>query len=444
METAWIIYWTPAWRRQILAAPFLRRAVVTVSSQCPSLPIEQAAPLARMRLALFLAGFATFSLLYSVQPLLPAFAREFEVSAATSSLPLSLATGGLALAIFCAGAVSENLGRRGLMFVSIALAALLNLLAAYLPHWGALVVVRALSGVALGGVPAVAMVYLAEELPARKLGAATGLYVAGNAFGGMVGRIGMSVLTDHFDWRTALAVFSALDLLVAVGFVLLLPPSRHFVRRRGINLRFHLQAWAGHLRDRHLPWLFAIPFLAMGVFVSVYNYAGFRLGGPEFGLSQSQLGMIFSAYVFGIVSSSVAGAASDRFGRGPVVLAGLATAALGVALTVAHVLAVVIAGIVLLTIGFFVAHSAASAWVGRLGGQNKGHAASLYLLAYYAGASLIGSLSGAAWQHGGWNALVACCLVLLGIGLVAAQVLRRGADDSRPYGRFGPHPPRGE
>ncbi|MET7143529.1 MFS transporter [Xanthomonas sp. PPL139] len=417
---------------------------MNASSQCPPVHAVDDAPLLRIRLALFLAGFATFSLLYSVQPLLPAFAREFGVSAAASSLPLSLATGGLAIAIFCAGAVSETLGRRGLMFVSIALAALLNLLAACLPHWGALVAVRALSGIALGGVPAVAMVYLAEELPVSRLGAATGLYVAGNAFGGMIGRIGMSLLTDHFDWRIALATLSAVDLLVAVGFVWLLPPSRHFVRRQGVNLRFHLRAWGGHLRDRHLPWLFAIPFLAMGVFVSVYNYAGFRLGGPEFGLSQSQLGMIFSAYVFGIVSSSVAGAASDRFGRGPVVLAGIATAAFGVALTLAHALVTVIAGIVLLTIGFFVAHSAASAWVGRLGGQHKSHAASLYLLAYYAGASLIGSLSGAAWQHGGWNALVACCLVLLGIGLVAAQVLRRGADDSRPYGRFGPHPPRGE
>ncbi|WP_181712314.1 MFS transporter, partial [Xanthomonas oryzae] len=269
----------------------------------------------RIRLALFLAGFATFSLLYSVQPVLPEFARAFQVDAATASLPLSLATGALALAIFCAGAVSENLGRRGLMFASIAIAAVLNLIAAFLPHWGALVVIRTLSGIALGGVPAVAMVYLGEELPANKMGAATGLYVAGNAFGGMSGRIVMSVLTDHTDWRTALAVLSGFDLLCALAFFWLLPPSRNFVRRHGINLRFHLSAWAGHLRDRNLPFLFALPFLLMGVFVCLYNYAGFRLGGPEFGLSQSQIGMIFSAYVFGIVSSSVAGAASDRFGR---------------------------------------------------------------------------------------------------------------------------------
>ncbi|MEK9308794.1 MFS transporter, partial [Escherichia coli] len=33
----------------------------------------------RIAFALFLAGFSTFSLLYCVQPLLPAFAREFNV-----------------------------------------------------------------------------------------------------------------------------------------------------------------------------------------------------------------------------------------------------------------------------------------------------------------------------------------------------------------------------
>lgn len=426
----------------------MHRPSATVCGAPAASPAATAAetplPLARIRLALFMAGFATFSLLYCVQPLLPEFARDFGVSAAASSLPLSLATGGLAIAIFCAGAVSENLGRRGLMFGSIALAAVLNGIAAFIPHWETLVAVRALSGIALGGVPAVAMVYLAEELPAHRLGAATGLYVGGNAFGGMMGRIGMSLLTDHFGWRTAMAVLSAFDLMVAIGFVLLLPRSRHFVRRTGLNLRFHLQAWGGLLRDRHLPWLFSIPFLLMGTFVSVYNYAGFRLGGPEFGLSQGQIGLIFSAYVFGIVSSSVAGAASDRFGRGPVVLAGTTCAIVGMLLTLSHALSVVVAGVVVLTIGFFIAHSAASAWVGRLGGANRSHAASLYLLAYYVGSSVVGSASGWFWEHGGWPALVGFCLVLQAAALVAAQVLRRGADDSRPYGRFGPQPARGE
>ncbi|MEF3081624.1 MFS transporter [Luteimonas sp. SMYT11W] len=384
----------------------------------------------RIRLALFLAGFATFSLLYGVQPLLPEFAREFDVGPAASSLPLSLATLGLALSIFCAGAVSENLGRRGLMFVSMAVAAMLTMLAAMLSHWPSLVLVRALAGIALGGVPAVAMVYLAEEFPAQRLGSAVGLYVAGNAFGGMMGRLSVSFLTDWFDWRTALALLGGFDLLVAIAFVWLLPKSRHFVRQRGINLRFHLRAWGGHLRDPLLPWLFAIPFLVMGVFVSVYNYLGFRLGAAPFALGQAEIGWIFSAYVFGIVSSTVAGGLSDRFGRGPVVVAGVVVAAAGVLLTLAPTLWMIVPGLVLLTIGFFIAHAAASAWVGRLGRTHRSHAASLYLLSYYMGSSLIGATSGWLWAHGGWPVLAGGALVLLAFAFVAARHLQRHAPDT--------------
>jgi len=84
----------------------------------------------RIALALFLAGFSTFSLLYCVQPLLPAFAREFHIGAAASSLSLSVSTGFLAVSILCAGALSERVGRRGLMFTSMTSAALFNLLVA--------------------------------------------------------------------------------------------------------------------------------------------------------------------------------------------------------------------------------------------------------------------------------------------------------------------------
>lgn len=81
----------------------------------------------RASFALFLSGFSTFSLLYCVQPLLPVFSREFSVSPAESSLSLSLSTGFLAIAIVCAAAVSEGLGRRSLMSISLVGAAVLTI-----------------------------------------------------------------------------------------------------------------------------------------------------------------------------------------------------------------------------------------------------------------------------------------------------------------------------
>lgn len=374
----------------------------------------------RVSLGLFLAGFATFSLLYCVQPLLPAFASGFGVGPAGASLALSLATGALSLAILCAAALSEGLGRRGLMFGSLALAGSLNLLAAAMPGWPALLAVRTLEGFVLGGVPAVAMAYLSEEVDPKGLGLAMGLYVGGNAFGGMMGRVIAGIVAEALGWRAALALIGVGGLVAAIGFVRLLPPSRNFVRRPGFDAGYHAAAWLRHLRDPGLRLLFAVGFLVMGGFVTVYNYAGFRLVAAPYRLDQTQLGLIFSAYLFGIVASSVAGGLADRVGRRAVLPAGAVVAVAGTALTLSGALPLIVAGIAVVTIGFFTAHSVASSWVGRRAVAAKGHAASLYLLSYYLGSSIAGSLGGVFWAWGGWGAVVGYTSALFGLALLAA------------------------
>jgi YNFM family putative membrane transporter len=413
-----------------LSASPAAHAQRAVSQALPDGVSPSSAAYRRIAFALFLAGFSTFSLLYCVQPLLPAFAREFGVGAAASSLSLSLSTGFLAVSILCAGMVSERVGRRGLMFASMTAAALFNLLAALAPNWDLMLISRALEGFALGGVPAVAMAYLAEEIAADGLGFAMGLYVGGTAFGGMIGRIGMSALEEYFSWRTAMAAIAVIDLIGAAAFLMLLPPSRRFVKRTDMRLRNHLQLWSAQLQHRRLPFVFAIGFLAMGAFVTVYNYAGFRLVAAPFNLSPTACGLIFGAYLFGMVSSSSAGALADKFGRAPVLISGIVVFAIGLALTLSASLLSVIAGIVFVTIGFFVTHSVASGWVGRLAGSAKGHAASLYLLAYYVGSSVLGSAGGSFWQHGAWTAVVGYVAVLLVLCLaVALWVGRRVVGD---------------
>ncbi len=376
----------------------------------------------QVRYAFFLAGFATFSLLYCVQPLLPALAEHFAVDAASVSLALSLSTGFLAVAIAAAAVVSERFGRRSLMFASMVAAATLNIAVAFAPGWHALL---ALEGFLLGGVPAVAMAYLAEEISPEGLGAAMGLYVAGTAFGGMIGRVGTGILAELFSWQVAMAGIGLAGLAAAAGFIALVPPSRNFVRSGGFDQRYHWRAWSGHLRHPALPLIFAIGFLVMGAFVSIYNYAGFRLTAAPYNLSQTELGLIFMVYIFGIATSSIAGGLADRIGRARVLTAGLVVMAIGIALTMPQSLIAIIAGIVALTVGFFITHSVASGWVGRLAVSAKGHASSLYLLAYYMGSSIAGSVAGWFWTNDGWPGVVAFTFALVGLGLVAA--LRLGS-----------------
>ncbi|OSQ48536.1 MFS transporter [Thalassospira alkalitolerans] len=381
----------------------------------------------RISLALFLAGYATFSLIYCVQPLLPELARDFAVSPAESSLALSLATGFLAFAILLAGAVSEAFGRKQLMFASMCGASLLNLIAPVLSDWHAFLVVRALEGLILGGVPAVAMAYLAEEMHPRGLGTTMGIYISGTALGGMSGRVVIGLLTDMVGWHLALGAMGALGLAAAIGFAVLLPPSRNFVRRPGFQLRYHIRAWEQHLRHPGLPFVFLIGAFAMGCFVTIYNYAGFRLSEAPFNLSQGQISLIFVVYLCGMVTSSIAGAMSDRVGRGPVLLGGIVIAGAGVAITLLSSLWGMIGGIMVLTSGFFVAHSVASGWVGRMAKQSKGHASSLYLLAYYLGSSIMGSVGGWFWSHGGWNAVAGFAGTLLVGAAICGLYLWRAA-----------------
>ncbi len=399
-----------------------------VASRDPTWTDQGSRDYRRIVVALFLSGYATFSLLYCVQPLLPLFSHRFDLDAARSALSLSLATGLLAPSILVAGALSETLGRKTLMAVSLIVAAILNLLCAATPGWTMLLVLRALEGLALGGAPAVAMAYLAEEIHPSGLGLAMGLYVGGTAIGGMAGRLLTGLVAEFAGWRVALAAIGLLGAASATCFVLLLPASRNFSRRPRIEPAYHAGAWLDHLRTPGLPALFAVGGLLMGSFVTLYNATGYRLLAPPYNLNQAEVGAIFVIYLLGTAASAGAGLLTDRIGRTPVLVSALLISLAGIGLTLAAPLAAIIAGLALFTVGFFAGHAVASGSVGRLAGRAKGHAASLYLLSYYLGSSLLSIAGGAAWEWGGWRAVAGFCALLLILALVMAlQPHRRRA-----------------
>jgi YNFM family putative membrane transporter len=379
----------------------------------------------RASIALLFAGYATFSLLYCVQPLLPAFSTAFGVSPAQSSLSLSVTTAALALAIFVAGFVSEGWSRHKLMTASLTLSALLTIGVSIAPQWHQLLVLRTLEGLALGGVPAVAMAYLAEEVHPDGLGLAMGLYVGGTAIGGMAGRVITGAVADLFSWRMAIGTIGVLGILSMLAFRALLPPSRHFVPRRGLGFTHHRTALLRQFTRPGLPSLFLLGFVLMGSFVTLYNYMGYRLLAPPYRMSQTEIGAIFVVYLTGVVASPWSGRMADTFGRARVLTGGLLLMALGLAFTMLQPIAAIVSGIACFTFGFFAGHSVASGWVGRLAKEAKGQAAALYLLAYYIGSSVVGFYGGRVWAGYGWNGVAGLVGALLVVGVVAASRLRR-------------------
>ena len=391
--------------------------------------------LRRVNLALFVAGLTTFMALYSTQALLPVLSRVFRVPPTTSSLLVSLATGTLALAVIPVSALSERFGRTRVMLVSSAAAVPLGLLMPLAPSFPALAGLRALQGVALAGVPAVAMAYLADEVHPEALGGAMGRYIAGNTVGGLAGRLLPGFVTDLAGWRWALAATATASLPLTVAFWVLLPRSRFFTPSRAGG-----GALPRHLADPGMRRLYLAAFALMSTFVTVYNYLGYRLIAAPFDLPQAVVALVFVMYLAGTFSSPAAGSLADRIGRRPVLLGACLVTAAGLALTLPGSLPVVAAGLLVMTTGFFAAHSVASGWVGRRAAGGRAHASGLYLFAYYLGSSVGGSAGGFAYEHGRWPATVAYGLVLLSVALVAALGVpagERGRERSRAVSPCG-------
>lgn len=375
-------------------------------------------------IGLFFAGFTTFALLYATQPLLPALVVGYWITPGAASLSVSVTTAALAVGVIPASALSERWGRRPVMLGSLTAAVVLGLGAAVAPGLGLLLVLRALEGLALAGLPAVGMAYLADEIHGDHLGAAMGLYVAGNSVGGFGGRLVVSALADLTgSWRWALAGIALLSAACLVAFAAVLPASRRF-RPTPVGARALLGEARSHLADPVLRRLYAVGLLVMGVFVCAYNYVAFLLLGPPFGLPAIVVGFVFVLYAVGTATSTRAGRLADRVGARPVVLGAVAVAAVGAAAMLASWLAVVIAGLALLTVGFFAAHTVASSWVGRRAQHGRAVASGLYLGAYYVGSSVGGTLGGVVYGQAGWAATVGYMVVLLALAAITAWPLR--------------------
>ncbi|KPF83344.1 hypothetical protein IP70_19025 [alpha proteobacterium AAP38] len=379
----------------------------------------------RVSLALFAAGFSTFALLYHVQPLLPLLADGFGVAPAEAALALSLATGFLSVSLLLSGALADIFGRKPVMVASLTLSALLTLLTAIIPSWHGLLLARALFGVTLAGLPAVAMAYLGEEMHPSALDRAMGLYIAGSAMGGMAGRLVTGVVVDFLPWQAATIGIGLMGLLAAFAVWRLLPVSAGFVRRPA-RPGLMLTALAAPLRRADLRLLFAQGFLLMGGFITIFNYMGFRLLLSPFDLPQSVVALIFSAYLLGMGSSSTVGRLTVRWGRAPVMVGAVLIMTAGVALTLADTLYTIVPGIALMTFGFFGAHSITSGWVGALApATGKAQSSSLYLFSYYMGSSLVGAGGGVIWAAWGWGGLVAVVGFMLILSLFAIAALSR-------------------
>lgn len=373
----------------------------------------------RLQRAMLGAALAAFALMYCTQPLLPAIGSALHADPTAASLTVSTTTGVLAVAILPLSSLAEAVGRIRVMRIGLIAACLLVLLSAASPDLITLLVLRSLVGVALAAVVAVAMGHVGDEVHPTAVGSAMGVYVAGNTLGGVGGRLVAAAAGDGTSWRWGVVAVGGLGVLATALFSYRVPEAVRFTPVP-LSWRTQRSTVAGHLRDSGILRLCLIAFLLMGGFVASYNYLTYRLSHAPFRLSPGVIGLVFLAYLAGTLTSTMAGRLADRWGRRLTLSSSIAVMTLGLLLTLPDRLGLVVAGLLIFTGGFFGAHAVASGWVSQRARTARAQASALYLLAYYAGSSVLGSVTGIAFSQGGWPATVVVVGSYTALGFLVA------------------------
>ncbi|MBR9827796.1 MAG: MFS transporter [Oceanospirillales bacterium] len=378
----------------------------------------------RATLALCLGSFMIFANVYITQPLLPMLAQTFEVSALQAGWTFTVTTLTLGLSLLIWGPLSDALGRRWIMLLTMSGATLVTLLLSQTDSYTGMLVLRAVQGVLLAGLPAIAIAWMGDEFERPAMLLAVGLYIGGNSLGGISGRLIGGFVGDWLGWSQAFMVMTLLSVVCLLVFALMLPASKNF-RPQPLKPRRMLADLGSHLRNPVLLLAYLIGGFNFFIFINQYSYITFVLADAPYNLPTRVLGMLFLTYLSGTVGSAIAGKVGQRLAQPLCMALGVLVLMTGTVLTLSTELWLIVLGFLVNSFGFFFAHSSASSWVSQNAHHARASASSLYLLFYYTGASTGGFYLHPFWEWQAWNGVVIGSLLVLLLTLGLSLALYR-------------------
>lgn len=425
---------------------------------------ESRASIRRTVIAVFLAGVSVFLVLYETQGLIPAIREAYGIDAPTASLTVSATNVGMAIFLIPFSLLAARIGHARQIVGGVIVSALLALIMPYMPSPELLIAVRFLQGVAIASVPATAMAYLSLRLPAQALPGAIGVYIAGNTIGGLCSRLLTGLAAEVLGWHGGLAVTALVSLVF--GLIVLWLLRRDLWRPRPGAATAGPSAGSefagpesaepesagpepvatsetgpdGPPRRSPIPlgsglWRVHLTgFLCMIVFGGSFTMLGSRLQMPPWSLTEGEVALFFLIYLVGTVVTTYYGRLAMRFSRHRLTLIGMVTALAGAGITLLDSLTAIIIGMSLLTAGFFLGHTGASAAASaRRPGVDSTRSAAVYLTVYYMGTSLGAWLSAVLFTDFAWPGVVLMCVIALLAVFVLA--LTMGSTGGSPRNR---------
>jgi YNFM family putative membrane transporter len=378
----------------------------------------------------FLLGSAgMFAAQYSTQAILPELGRDFGISPAHAGLSVSAVIVAVAVGVWIWGPLSDRIGRRRSLLLASAALVAPTIATGLAPSFEALLVFRAMQGLCMPGLLVVGVPYVMEAFGPWLGGRAMGVYVSSLVAGGLIGRVGVALLTSAVGWRWAV---SLLAVLPAAAFVVM----RRWLPHVGAPARTH-GALGGQLRNLQLLRITAAGGALFFMFIGVFSYVTFRLEAPPFSFQPAHASLIFLLWLLG-VAGPFAGRLADRIGWRNAALAAVTCAGAALLLSLPAWLPSLAVGLALLTVSMFSGATALQLGVASSTDVDRGVASAIYFCVYYTCGGLGAYLPGLAWERWGWNGVAGVALGAVSVAILALSATRFQPGRSRSSERLQP------
>jgi len=287
-----------------------------------------------------LALFTDMLIYGMVVPLVPTYVRTFGVSQGAIGLLFGSYAAALLPATPLFGLLADRVGRRGPLLWGLLGLAAATLLFAFAGSFPLLLLARVLQGISGAATWTAGLALLADVAPPQTRGRTMGLAMSAMALGTLVGPTFGGFLYEWGGYRLPFLIAAGIALLDGLARLLLLtdPPYQ-----RGA----HTMLWR-FARDRRMLLLNGVVALGASVITLLEPTLPLHLE-RQFGASPGMIGLLFGAITLAYaLTSPVAGALADRWGRMPVMLFGVIGVGLLLPLVVLPTTLLVMAGVLFL------------------------------------------------------------------------------------------------
>jgi MFS family permease len=402
-----------------------RPCVDSLGKAAPSRGAGASMPATAFWLLAYLFGAAVLGTTL-LTPLYVLYQARYHFSSSVLTLIFATNAAAILVTLLLAGRISDQVGRRPVLAAALAFGALSAVVFILAPGLGWLFLGRALSGLSAGLVTGAAAAALTEtgNNARRSSLVATGANMGGVGLAPLVA----GVFAEYGPNPTVLVFEVYLGILALAALALLHIPET-VVERTPLNLRFEGLGIPQSGRSEYLA-------------AALAGFAAFSLLGMFGALAPSFLGQVLhernhavdGAIVFAIyLSATVTGLVVSRFRSRPVVLFGLATFLVALALIVAGLSA---ASLVLFIVGTLVGGvGVGSVFLGSLSTASRlappaerGKVVSTFFVFCYIGLAVPTVGVGIASTHvGDFRAVLVCAIVLAALSVVSMAGIRRAA-----------------